>query len=152
MTDDVVSAGVEDVDLAVKYAQAAFTTGPWATFTGQQRALCMIRFADLVEKAAAELAYLETISMGRPIATLLGVDIPHMAACFRCRSLILHDLCMLPGPNMGHHPPDYAGWADKIEGESFPADDGVYKLVRHEPLGVCAGIASWILNWVGLAK
>lgn len=39
---------------------------------------------------------------------------------------------------------DYAGWADKIEGESFGArDDGVYKIVRHEPLGVCAGIASW---------
>jgi len=35
----------------------------------------------------------------------------------------------------------YAGWADKIEGEAFAADDGVYKIVRHEPLGVCAGIA-----------
>jgi len=38
---------------------------------------------------------------------------------------------------------DYAGWADKIEGDAFDADDGVYKLVRHEPLGVCAGVASW---------
>jgi len=38
---------------------------------------------------------------------------------------------------------DYAGWADKIEGDSFSDDDGVYKIVRHEPLGVCAGIASW---------
>lgn len=38
---------------------------------------------------------------------------------------------------------DYAGWADKIEGESFGADDGKYKIVRHEPLGVCAGIAPW---------
>lgn len=38
---------------------------------------------------------------------------------------------------------DYAGWADKIEGESFSADDGAYKIVSHEPLGVCAGIAPW---------
>jgi aldehyde dehydrogenase (NAD+) len=38
---------------------------------------------------------------------------------------------------------DYAGWADKVEGESFAADDGTYKIVRHEPLGVCAGIAPW---------
>lgn len=39
---------------------------------------------------------------------------------------------------------DYAGWADKIEGESFSTDgDGTYKIVRHEPLGVCAGIAPW---------
>lgn len=39
---------------------------------------------------------------------------------------------------------DYAGWADKIEGDSFaPDNDGVYKIVRYESLGVCAGIASW---------
>ena len=40
--------------------------------------------------------------------------------------------------------PDYAGWADKIGGEMFPEDgDGTYKLIRYEPLGVCAGIAAW---------
>ncbi|KAH6677258.1 putative aldehyde dehydrogenase [Halenospora varia] len=121
VTSHVETAGKEDVDLAVSYALSAFTAGPWASFTGAQRAACMNRFADLAENNAAELAYLETISMGRPIATLLGMDIPHMAACYRY----------------------YAGWADKIEGESFAADDGVYKIVRHEPLGVCAGIASW---------
>lgn len=38
---------------------------------------------------------------------------------------------------------DYAGWTDKISGETFPEHNGVYKIVRHEPLGVCAGIASW---------
>ena len=40
--------------------------------------------------------------------------------------------------------PDYAGWADKIGGEMFPEDgDGMYKLIRYEPIGVCAGIAAW---------
>lgn len=34
---------------------------------------------------------------------------------------------------------DYAGWADKYSGQSFPADDGFYKIVRNEPLGVVAG-------------
>jgi aldehyde dehydrogenase (NAD+) len=34
---------------------------------------------------------------------------------------------------------DFAGWIDKFAGESYPADDGFYKLVRHEPLGVVAG-------------
>lgn len=38
---------------------------------------------------------------------------------------------------------DYAGWADKIAGESFGEDNGFAKLVRYKPLGVCAGIASW---------
>lgn len=39
--------------------------------------------------------------------------------------------------------PDYAGWADKIAGEMFDPQDGFYKIVRHAPLGVCAGIAPW---------
>jgi hypothetical protein len=34
---------------------------------------------------------------------------------------------------------DYAGWIDKFAGQSFPADDGFYKIVRYEPLGVVAG-------------
>ena len=38
----------------------------------------------------------------------------------------------------------YAGYCDKIGGESFPEDgDGVYKIVTYEPYGVCAGIAAW---------
>ena len=39
--------------------------------------------------------------------------------------------------------PDYAGYADKISGESYPAEDGIYKIVTYEPLGVCASIASF---------
>lgn len=38
---------------------------------------------------------------------------------------------------------DYAGWCDKIKGDSYPPEDGFYKIVRHEPLGVCAGITAW---------
>lgn len=39
--------------------------------------------------------------------------------------------------------PDYAGYADKISGDSYPAEDGVYKIVNYEPLGVCASLASF---------
>lgn len=38
----------------------------------------------------------------------------------------------------------YAGYAGKVAGESFPPDeDGTYKIVQYEPLGVCAGICAW---------
>jgi aldehyde dehydrogenase (NAD+) len=37
----------------------------------------------------------------------------------------------------------YAGWADKLEGEYLPDDDGFVKIVRHEPIGVCGGITPW---------
>lgn len=89
--------------------------------SGEQRAVPMLKFADLIDKHAAKLAELDSISMGTPVAPMGGVLIPETAAVFRY----------------------YAGWADKIEGESFAADDGKYKIVRHEPLGVCAGIAPW---------
>lgn len=48
----------------------------------------------------------------------------------------------------GHHwltkvHTDYAGWTDKYSGQSFPADDGFYKIVRHEPIGVVAGLVGY---------
>lgn len=46
---------------------------------------------------------------------------------------------------------DYAGWADKIAGESFIDDDGLYKIVQYEPIGVCAGIASWNATFLYVA-
>lgn len=46
---------------------------------------------------------------------------------------------------------DYAGWADKIAGESFIDDDGLYKIVQYEPIGVCAGIASWNATFMYVA-
>ncbi|KAK0105195.1 hypothetical protein ONS96_004596 [Cadophora gregata f. sp. sojae] len=113
-------AGGEDVDLAVAAAEVAFKSGPWSTYTGSQRAKCMLKFADLIESSLQELAELVMVTMGAPLA-MGHLMIPAVAQTFRY----------------------YAGWADKIEGESFAADDGTYKIVRHEPLGVCAGIAAW---------
>lgn len=40
-------------------------------------------------------------------------------------------------------PVDYAGWADKYSGDSYPPDDGFYKIVEQRPLGVCAAITAW---------
>lgn len=38
---------------------------------------------------------------------------------------------------------DYAGWADKVKGDTYPPDDGFFKFVTQVPLGVCAGITAW---------
>ncbi|TVY81689.1 Aldehyde dehydrogenase [Lachnellula suecica] len=114
-------AGPEEIDLAVASATAAFKTGPWSTYTGAQRAKCLNKFADLLESHASELATLDAICMGGPVGISMQLTSISTAPVFRY----------------------YAGWADKIEGESFGADDGTYKIVRHEPLGVCTGMASW---------
>lgn len=38
---------------------------------------------------------------------------------------------------------DYAGYADKIEGDVYPPEDGSYNFVQYEPLGVVACISAW---------
>ncbi|KAL2288647.1 hypothetical protein FJTKL_03341 [Diaporthe vaccinii] len=121
VADDVPVAGREDVDRAVALGREAFRKGPWAKFTGIQRSACLNKFADLVEKNVERLAYAESLPTGRPVAGIVHFDLAHMVQVFRY----------------------YAGWADKIAGESFGEDNGFAKLVRYKPLGVCAGIASW---------
>jgi aldehyde dehydrogenase (NAD+) len=121
VTTDVHVATAEDVDIAVAASREAFKKGPWKKFTGAQRAAAMLKFADLVEQHADELARVESLPTGRPISMIRHFDIPAMVSTYRY----------------------YAGWADKIAGKSFSEEDGTYKIVRYEPIGVCAGIASW---------
>jgi acyl-CoA reductase-like NAD-dependent aldehyde dehydrogenase len=45
----------------------------------------MLKFADLLEKNAKELAQLDTICMGAPIAPNAMFLIPEAAAVFRCK-------------------------------------------------------------------
>jgi acyl-CoA reductase-like NAD-dependent aldehyde dehydrogenase len=46
---------------------------------------------------------------------------------------------------------DYAGWCDKLEGESFPADNGFMKVVRRGPIGVCAAVNAFNVPLLMLA-
>ena len=121
VAEDVHVANSADVDAAVAASVAAGKKGPWKKFTGAQRAAAMLKFADLVEQNVDKLAHLESLPTGRPISMIKHFDLPHMISVYRY----------------------YAGWADKIAGKTFPEDNGNYKIVRYEPMGVCAGVASW---------
>lgn len=78
-------ASEAEITAAVSAAQAAFKTGPWSTYTGAQRAVPMLKFADLLEKNAAKLAELDTICMGGPVGPIAGFLIPAAVAVFRCK-------------------------------------------------------------------
>ncbi|KAK5168187.1 uncharacterized protein LTR77_006755 [Saxophila tyrrhenica] len=120
VSDTIPVAGDADVDTAVRYATAAFAhNAPWRQFAGVDRASVMLRFADLLEKHRDELARLTRLTLGAPAFGKAEVD----TAIGQFRY--------------------YAGWADKVAGQSFPADGGLYKIVRNEPLGVVAGIIPW---------
>lgn len=112
--------GKEDVDRTVESAALASKKGAWLAFSGAQRVNCLTKLADLLEEHADEAAYYESVCAGRPMSQL-KYEILCIARVFRY----------------------YAGWCDKLEGQSFTDDDGFYKIVSHEPIGVCAGITPW---------
>lgn len=83
----MAEASEADVESAVRSAKAAFETGPWATFTGAQRARCLNKLADLIDDHAEELAYLESLCSGRPYSMVLRGDMGRVAGVFRCTFL-----------------------------------------------------------------
>src|SRR5262245_47544611 len=72
-----VAAGEQlDVDRAVASGRAAFRRGSWASQEPRARKRVLLRFAELMLAHKDELALLETLDTGKPIADSLAVDIP----------------------------------------------------------------------------
>ena len=115
----VEAAGAADVDRAVEAARAAFEHGsPWREMAGTERGALMLRLADLVERRAADLATLETWDNGKPYAEAAGSDLPEVLSTLRY----------------------YAGWADKVHGQTIPTSVQKLAYTLKVPLGVCGQI------------
>ena len=116
VVEGVHSAAEEDIDIAVDAATKAYKE--WRNWSGAQRAKCMMKMADLVERDVEKLAKYETLCMGQPISVAMKF-VASTPAYWRY----------------------YAGFCDKIQGESFPEDgDARVKITQYMPFGVCAGI------------
>ena len=117
-----VSEGdVQDVDLAVRAARNAFKIGsPWRTANASHRGNLMIKLADLMLRDIDQLAALETLDNGKPLSTSVE-DISASVDCLRY----------------------YAGWADKIHGDTIPTDGNFFTYTRKEPVGVVGQIIPW---------
>ncbi|KAM5369063.1 hypothetical protein ACJZ2D_009158 [Fusarium nematophilum] len=121
VSDRIPIAGSDDVDEAVAAANTAFRPdSPWRRMTNVERREILLKFADLLEENQERLA--------RKLARRL--DASDAGSKFPVKVQLLTFK-------------DYAGWVDKYAGQTFPADDGFYKIVRNEPLGVVAGIIPW---------
>lgn len=118
---DVAEGDSADVDLAVKAARQAFESGPWAKMDARDRGRLLNRLADLIEQNLDELAALETLDNGKPIRDSRAADLPLVIDCFRY----------------------YAGWADKIHGDTIPIRGDYFCYTRREPLGVAGQIIPW---------
>src|SRR5436853_7892875 len=75
----LAQAGAEDVDKAVRAAREAFENGPWPSMSAADRGALIERLAQLVEEHGDELAELESLDNGKPLAYAKAVDIPQSA-------------------------------------------------------------------------
>ena len=117
---EVALAGPEDVERAAQAARAALE-GPLRKVNAAKRSSLMYSLAELIKANGDELAELESLDNGKPLAAAKG----DMAAAV-------------------NHLRYYAGWPTKIEGETIPvsARDVLCYTLR-EPVGVCALIVPW---------
>ena len=116
----VAQAGPEDVDGAVAAARAALQ-GPLRKLSAAKRSALMNALAELIKANGDQLAELESLDNGKPVASAKG----DVAASV-------------------NHLRYYAGWPTKIEGETIPvsARDVLCYTLR-EPVGICAQIVPW---------
>ena len=127
---EIPEGGKEDIDLAVKAARKSFEDGRWhKKLSAAQRAKVLLKLADLIDQHADELAQLETLDNGKPIAESRWVDVPYTAEVFRY----------------------YAGWVTKLEGETINCNNNFFTYTLREPIGVVGQIIPWNFPMMMLA-
>jgi aldehyde dehydrogenase (NAD+) len=117
----VAEADKADVDLAVKAARKAFEEGPWSKMSATDRGRVISKLADLIMEHRDELAALETMDNGKPISDARNIDVPLVADCIEY----------------------YAGWANKVHGETIPVPGPFLNYTLREPMGVVGQIVAW---------
>ena len=115
---EVEQAGEREVDLAVEAAQAGFRE--WSSMSVFDRSRILMKAVAIIRERNDELAALDTLDAGRPIAETTTEDVPTGADVIEY----------------------YAGIAPSIHGETIDFPGGFARM-RREPLGVCAGIGAW---------
>ncbi|KAI1057016.1 hypothetical protein NW752_003178 [Fusarium irregulare] len=114
---EVSAAQPADVDAAVSAAQEALKT--WKTSHAERRKL-LNKLADLIERDAEEFASLEAVDGGMLYNMSLGFCVVQAVETIRY----------------------FAGWADKVDGQTMDFDQGL-AYTKREPIGVCAAVVPW---------
>ena len=113
--------GAEDVDRAVRAAQAAFEDERWRGLSATRRGRLLMRFADLIAERAEQIAAREVADNGKLYKEMLA----------QLRVI----------PEWLYY---FGGLADKVEGRVIPLDrTSVLNYTLREPLGVVGIIIPW---------
>lgn len=117
-----------DVDAAVSSARNSFDSGVWRSMVPAARAKILWKIGELIDANIDELAELETLDQGKPLAVSRWAEIPGAAEQFRY----------------------FAGLCSKLESSVIPSSIGyqppgkrVHSYTLKEPVGVVAAITPW---------
>lgn len=110
----------EHVDRAVRSAREAFETGPWRRAAPEDRARALMELASRIRGAAEELAGLDSLNVGKPIAQARD-DVEGAARFFE----------------------SYAHLAVADPGELIEYGEKQMTMVVREPIGVVGAIIPW---------
>lgn len=80
---EVAKADVEDTKRAIDIAHRTFESGVWSKMAVEERSEILCKMSDLILEKIDELAYIETMDVGKPISESKGFDIPRSASNFR---------------------------------------------------------------------
>ncbi|KAL8292854.1 hypothetical protein RQP46_000548 [Phenoliferia psychrophenolica] len=125
---DISCATAADVDTAVAAARLAFKTTWGRNAAPSERARLLNKLADLIERDAQHLGELESVDSGKGLRLARDFDIGDCVACLRY----------------------YAGWADKINGQTIEVSKSKMVYTTQDPIGVCGQIIPWnypMLMW-----
>ncbi|MGH2694485.1 MAG: aldehyde dehydrogenase family protein [Actinomycetota bacterium] len=117
---EVPRGGPGDIDRAVAAARGAFEDRRWRGLRPGKRTEVLYKIGELIKKNISELAQLEALDSGKPIALASG-EMWMAGEVFRY----------------------YSGWPTKIFGETDPSGDDLFVYTLREPMGVCGGIIPW---------
>ena len=114
-------AGEADVEAAVQAAHRAFEIGPWPRMKAGERSAILLKAADLIETRLEEIARLDALESGKPIAQARG-EIAGAVDIWRYAAALTRTL----------HGESYANLGDAMLG-----------VVLREPVGVVSIITPW---------
>jgi gamma-glutamyl-gamma-aminobutyraldehyde dehydrogenase len=117
----IPNAGEHDVAAAVAAARTSFDAGVWARIAPAERKKILLRWAELIELNALELAVLGVRDNGTEMSMAFKAEPLSAAGTIRY----------------------YAEAIDKIYGEVAPTDPSTLALILKEPVGVVGAIVPW---------
>jgi 4-(gamma-glutamylamino)butanal dehydrogenase len=117
----VAACGPQDVDRAVAAARTAYDDGRWSRMQPTGRKRIMLRWAELIEEHAAEIAALDAVDAGKPIVDCESLDLPDVVHTIRW----------------------YAESIDKVFGKIAPTRAENLGLISREPIGVVGAVLPW---------